>query len=141
MKTKTFIIALLCFMLVSLQGAMLVNAKMGSITFHVFKDYNKNGIQDANEHSPPITIVKLKTQGDSPFFWFMANRVRLVGFSGDATYRFVTYPCDYLLVAHYEYILPAGIGLEIWHYGDFLHLDETNIGSKLYVPLNGTYVP
>jgi len=138
MKTKTFVIAMLCLMLVSLQGAMLVNAKMGSITCHVFKDVDDDQIFDANEPSPPWAIINLKKQSVSPFFIF--NRLRLARGSGDVTYRFVPYPCDYRIVAHYEYS-PDGAGMESWSYKGLLHLDEENIGSTIYIHLKGGYVP
>ena len=140
MKTKTFVIALLCLMLVSIQGAMLVNAKMGSITFHVFKDLNDNKVFDADEPSPPWAIVKMKMQKD-PFFWFMANRVKLMIRTGNVTYRFVLYPCDYRLVADYSCQPLPGMGAEFWTYDSPLHLDEKNIGTKLYIPLHGYYIP
>jgi hypothetical protein len=140
MKTKIFFIAMLCLMLVFLQGVMLVNAKMGSITFHVFKDLNRNQVFDTDEPSPPWAIVKLKMQGDHPFFWFMVNRVRLVGGIGDVTYRFVQYPCYYRLVADYYYS-PDGLGTYFWNYEGILHLDENNIGTTIYIPLKGGYVP
>ncbi len=138
MKTKIFVIALLCLMVVSIQGAMVVNAKMGSITFHVFKDMDYDKVFDEGEPSPPWTIINLKKQSGSPFFMF--NRLRLALGSGEVTYRFAQYPCDYQLVAHYErnidYIL-----WEDWTYEGILHLDEKNIGSIVYVPLNGTGGP
>jgi len=139
MKTKIFVIALLCFMVISIQGAMLVTAKMGRITFHVFKDLNRNQVFDTDETSPPWAIVKLKMQDDYPFFWFMVNRVRLVVGSGDVTYRFVQYPCDYRLVADYYYS-PDGLGMYFWKYDGILHLDENNIGTKIYIPLLGHYI-
>lgn len=138
MKTKTFIIVTLCLMLVSLQGAMLVNAKMGSITFHVFKDFDDDKVFDANESSPPWAIIKLKKQ--SGFQFFMFNRLRLALGSSEVTYRFIQYPCDYHLVAHYEYS-PGGAGMEFWYYESPLHLDEGNIESTIYIPLKGGYVP
>jgi hypothetical protein len=140
MKTRIFFIAMLCLMLVSLQGAMLVNAKMGSITFHVFKDMDDDKMFDANESSPPWTVIKLKMQGNYPIFYFLFNRLRLVGGSGDVTCRFIRYPCDYHLVAHYEYS-PDGLGMEFWYYESPLHLDAENIGSTIYIPLKGGYVP
>src|SRR5512136_1636597 len=101
MRTKAFGIATLCLMLVSIQGAMLVNAKIGSITFHVFKDIDGDQMFDEDEPSPSWAVVNLKKQSGCPFFMF--NRFRLALGSGDVTYRFVSYPCDYRLVAHYEY--------------------------------------
>lgn len=138
MKTKTFVIALLCLMLVSIQGAMLVNAKMGSITFHVFKDLDRDLVFDAGEPSPPWAIVRLKMQGDCPFPWFKWNRTRIIGDRGDVTYRFVWYPCDYRLVANYVW---WEIGSDFWTYDGILRLDEKNIGTKLYIPLTEYYIP
>jgi hypothetical protein len=138
MKTKACVFVLLCCTVLSLQGAMLVNAKIGSVTVHVFKDLDDDKMFDENEPSPPWAIIKLKNQNGCPFFMF--NRFRLALGSGDVTYRFVQYPCDYRLVAHYEYS-PGGAGMEFWYYESPLHLDEENIESKVYIPLKGGYVP
>ena len=140
MKTKIFLIVMLCLMLLALQGAMLVNAKMGSITFHVFKDIDDDKVFDTNEPSPPWTVIKLKTQCNFPIFYFLFNRIILVGGSGDVTCRFIRYPCDYHLVANYWYS-PDGTGTELWYYESSLCLDENNIGTKIDIPLKGGYVP
>ena len=133
MKTKIFFIAMLCLMLVSLQGVMLVNAKMGSITFHVFKDLDDDKMFDANEPSPPWAVVNLKKQDG-------INRFRFVVFSGGVTYRFVLYPYDYHLFANY-FRCPEGLGVEDWSYEGTLRLDKENMGSVVYVPLNYTFTP
>jgi hypothetical protein len=133
MKTKTFVIALLCLMLVFIQGAMLVNAKMGSIKFHFFKDLDNDKVFDANESSPPWLVVNLKKEGG-------INRFRFVVFSGVVAYRFVLYPYDYHLFANY-FRCPEGLGVEDWSYEGTLHLDEENRGSIVYVPLNYTFTP
>ena len=138
MKTKIFFIAILFLMLVFLQDAMLVNAKMGSISFHVFKDVDYDQIFDANEPSPPWAIINLKKQSGSPFFIF--NRLRLALGSGEVTFRFAQYPCDYQLVAHYECTV-GYVVWEDWTYKGTIHLDEKNIGSTVYVPLYGTGGP
>ncbi len=138
MKTKIFVIALLCLMLLSLQCVMLVNGKMGSITFHVFKDMDYDKVFDEGEPSPPWAVVNLKKQSGSPFFMF--NRLRLALGGGEVTYRFAQYPCDYRLVAHYE-CTPGYVVWEDWTYKGTIHLDEKNIDSTVYVPLYGTGGP
>jgi hypothetical protein len=108
-------------------------SKMGSITFHVFKDLDNDKMFDANEPSPLWAVVNLKKEGG-------INRFRFVVFSGVVTYRFVLYPYNYHLFANYFYC-PLGLGVEDWTYDGTLRLDENNIGSTVYVPLNYTYTP
>lgn len=137
MKTKTFVIALLCLMLVSIQGAMLVNAKMGRITFHVYKDLDNDKIFDANEPSPPITKVHFKIQDSNSCY----NRVRFVGFRGEVTFWLDPYPFDYRLTAQYDYPLNNGLGLMIWRFDGSLQVNEENIRTIMYIPLTGAYIP
>lgn len=79
-------------MLVSMQGAILVNATRGSFTAHVFKDLNGNNVQDPDEPNTSKAIVN---------FMSSAFRVKLTNSNGDATFRFLLYPAGYNMVARY----------------------------------------
>jgi len=120
MKTKTFLVILLCLMLVSVSGAMLVNAKRGSFTAHVFKDLNENNVQDPDEPS----VSKVLVSFFSPF------RVKLTNSDGDATFRFLPYPAGYYMVVRYFQSHESWLGV-----GGIL-LCEESLGWTTDVPLH-----
>ncbi len=133
MKITIIFTALVCLALISLQGAMPVTAKIGRVTFHVFKDVDNDRMLDANETSPPWAVVNLKKQGGM-------SRVRCAVFSGDVTYRFVFYPNEYHVYVDY-FRSPEGLGVEDWSFDGTLRLDEETIGSVIYIPLNYSFTP
>lgn len=137
MKIKTVIIALFCLMLVTLQGSMLVSAKMGHIRFHVFKDLDRDKVFDKNEPSPPITKIHFIIQ-DSNFHY---SRFRLVGLRGDVTFWRVPYPFNYRLTAQYDHPRSDGLGLEIWGFDSSLPVNQENVRTTVYIPLTCSYIP
>ena len=118
--------------LVSVPGAMLVNAKIGSFTFHFYKDLDGDNLFDANEPSPSKTRVQLiPLSAIHPAFWFRFIN-RYTDGNGEVAYRFVLYPRYYRLFAIYHD--PALD--EYWTitvYG--MSLGEEDLGSTSYWPM------
>ena len=120
MKTKTFAIILLCLMLVSIQGAILVSATRGSFTAHVFKDLNGNNVQDPDEPSTSKAVVS----------FYSPVRVKLTNSNGEATFRFLPYPQPYNIAARYF------SQNEYWFGVGGIFLIEGTLGWTTDVPLH-----
>jgi hypothetical protein len=104
--------------------------KRGAVKIHFYEDLDDDNIFDTNEPSPPILKVQLKTQNP------VVNRIKLIGFRGNAIFRFLPCPDTYYLNAYFQHDYGGmGIMTEIWYYTGKVYLSEDVMGTLINLPI------